>query len=324
MSKPEQGLKPLLWADGVVIPRSGGAEENVPGPRPVASFQVVGGSGPFTGPAVPTNGDGWVSIQIEGAGPTLTGCQINVSQDGVTWVQGALIQGPVGSSVTALSNVQGYWSAVRGAAFVQLTGQADAAINATVLMTTGTGPAFLFTLSSNVLPVVLETTTGLVIGSIAGTSADAVSAGTNQLLQVADYLRLFNGTNYDRARNNLDLTVLASAARTTAQDVAITNFNWSKLRIIVNVTANPGAGGLTPQLQQKDPISGAVVSIGTAAAAITGNGMFVYDYYPGAAGAVVGGVTAKFDVMLGRNLNFHMGVADASSYTYSVAAEPCL
>lgn len=51
----------------------------------------------------------------------------------------------------------------------------------------------------------------------------------------------FNGTNWDRDRNNIEKTLLASAARTTTTSSPVqTNYNGKTVVLTLNVTANPG------------------------------------------------------------------------------------
>lgn len=82
----------------------------------------------------------------------------------------------------------------------------------------------------------------------------------------------WNGSTYDRVYNNIQGTLLASAARTaTTASPDQTNFNSTgKLRVYVDVTV-AGTGSITVEIDEKDPISGAYIAILTSAA-ITANG----------------------------------------------------
>ena len=78
---------------------------------------------------------------------------------------------------------------------------------------------------------------------------------------------LFNGTAWDKVRNNVEATVFASAARTTTTNSADqTNFNRRGARFFLSVTA---ASGTTPTLnvkiQTKDSIAGDYVDLPGAA-----------------------------------------------------------
>lgn len=90
---------------------------------------------------------------------------------------------------------------------------------------------------------------------------------------------LFNNTNWDRQRNNVDVTLLASASRNTTQTSAdITTYNLSGITVIVDCTA--GAGTVTLTINGKDPASGKYYPLltGTAVTSATTN---VYRIMPG-------------------------------------------
>lgn len=129
---------------------------------------------------------------------------------------------------------------------------------------------------------------------------------------------LFNGTNWDRQRNNVELTLLASAARTAETNSSDqTNYNGKGIVIIVDVTVDPAAAAITPTIDAKDPISGNYVQIWAAAAALSAVGTTVYILYPGNTDGVQ--LTDKDTIVLPRTWRFQMEVADADSMTYSVS-----
>jgi hypothetical protein len=131
---------------------------------------------------------------------------------------------------------------------------------------------------------------------------------------------LFNGATWDRRRGNLDLTLLASAARTaTTASPDQTNHNNRGVQAILNVTANASAGGIKLTVQGKDPVSGNYYDLTAAPTAVTTTGTFVYELCLGV-GAASGGVTQRTSGALPRTWRVLVTHADASSVTYSVGA----
>jgi len=129
---------------------------------------------------------------------------------------------------------------------------------------------------------------------------------------------IFNGLTWDRLRNNEEITLLASAARTAQADSADqVNYNHQGLILFVDVTVDAAAGAITPNIAVKDPVSGTAKVIWTAAAAIAATGQFVYMLLPGAADA--GSYTEQKELAVPRDWFFRMTVADADSLTYSVS-----
>jgi len=148
-------------------------------------------------------------------------------------------------------------------------------------------------------------------------SADNQSASDNGLVTRSNGLML-NGTTWDRVRNNEEITLLASAARTAQTDSADqVNYNHQGMILFVDVTVDAAAGAITPNIAVKDPVSGTAKVIWTAAAAIAATGQFVYMLLPGAADA--GSYTEQKELAVPRDWFFRMTVADADSLTYSVS-----
>jgi len=129
---------------------------------------------------------------------------------------------------------------------------------------------------------------------------------------------VFNGATGDLLRNNEEITLLASAARTAQTDSAAqVNYNHQGMILFVDVTVDPAAASITPTLVVNDPVSGADKIIWEAAAAIAATGQFVYLLLPGAADA--GSYTEQKELAIPRDWFFRMTVADADSLTYSVS-----
>ena len=146
---------------------------------------------------------------------------------------------------------------------------------------------------------------------------------------------LFNGTSADRARNNVEATLLASAARTATTTTADqVNYNGKGVAIHINVTVE-GAATLTLTIQGKDPISGnyydiitgiIVYTAATDAPTITRTvwlypGLLTGDFIGIA--ATVNGSTGK-NVPIPRTWRATITPADATTTTYSLAATTLL
>lgn len=124
---------------------------------------------------------------------------------------------------------------------------------------------------------------------------------------------IFNGTTFDRWRNNIDVTLLASAARTTTQTSAdIITYNLSGITVIVDVTS-AGTGSITMTINGKDPASGKYYPLLTGAA-IVSNSTNVYRFQPALP------VTANKDSpgYLPRVIQIVITANNANSVTYSV------
>jgi hypothetical protein len=81
---------------------------------------------------------------------------------------------------------------------------------------------------------------------------------------------VFNGTTWDRVRNNEEATLLASASRTTTQTGAdITNFQGNSVLIVVLDMTVVGTGSVTLSIEGKDTASGKYYTILAGAAVIT-------------------------------------------------------
>lgn len=125
----------------------------------------------------------------------------------------------------------------------------------------------------------------------------------------------YNNSNYDRQRNNYEVTILASASRTTAQSGSDqTNFNHRGIIVVVDITVYT-AGSLTITISAKDSLSGkykALLTSSALAAAATTQ-LIVY---PGATVAA----NLAVSVPLPRVWKIDVAVGDATAITYSIGA----
>jgi hypothetical protein len=139
-------------------------------------------------------------------------------------------------------------------------------------------------------------------------------AGTARMMTIADMV--YNNASFDRLRNNHEVSLLASAARTVSQTLAVTNYNARMAYVVIDVTANT-AGGITPKLQAKDTASGKFFDLHAAFAKIVATGTYVY-FFALNPPAAAGGVTAV-GFPLPRVGQLVLTVDDATSITYSAA-----
>lgn len=156
-------------------------------------------------------------------------------------------------------------------------------------------------------------------GSVGGaTAADAVVNADVPGLPSRALAMGFNGTTWDRQRNNMDGTALASAARTgTANSSDLVNYNARGVQIMLNVTS-AGTGSIQANVQGKDPVSAGYYKLAADPTAVTTAALFVYEFYPGASTAGAGGVTARVAASLPRTFRVIVTHGNANSITYSV------
>lgn len=121
----------------------------------------------------------------------------------------------------------------------------------------------------------------------------------------------------------LSAQVLASAARTTTQTSStITNGNFSKLIVVLNITAASGTGGLQLGLLGVDPISSSTSLLNTLPTAITTTGTYYFIVSPGfAAGNLSTKVSQGISIPCPNTFQLEVVAGDSSSYTYSLAYE---
>jgi len=148
-------------------------------------------------------------------------------------------------------------------------------------------------------------------------AGDFQADGNNSQGMIGAQPLIYNGVNWDRPRNNVDVTLLASAARTTTQTSAdIVAYNCQAIILTLDVTATGGTISLTPTINYKDPASGKYIQLlaGTTVAA-TGTTTYVIDP------RLVSGTppwTKTVPSALGRIFQVVITVGNANSQTYSV------
>lgn len=176
-------------------------------------------------------------------------------------------------------------------------------------------PIILEASSANGILVSLISATG---GTLSGAPSSDSQSAANQHLRVMNLDHNFNGTSYDRVRNNIEAEALASAARTAAINSAdIINYNHKGIIVYLDITVDAVTADLTLSIEAKDPSSGKYIKIFTASAAASAVGMFTYVLYPGSVTAD-DEVTEVHLLPLPRTFRISIAVADADEATYSV------
>lgn len=121
-------------------------------------------------------------------------------------------------------------------------------------------------------------------------------------------------------------TALASAARTTTTNSAdITTTGYRGINVYVDVTANPGLGGLRVGLTLKDPVTGKLRTLVHTSTLITANSIYVVQFGPGIGtlnGATIPtGQCGLCGVQLAQVVQVSIVHTTADSYTYSASYE---
>ncbi|WP_407310490.1 hypothetical protein [Desulfosporosinus sp. SB140] len=156
--------------------------------------------------------------------------------------------------------------------------------------------------------------------SITGSLAnDGLTPGAGD---VAQFNQDFNGATWDKQRGNTELTLLASAARTSSTvSPTQTNYNAKGIIVWINVTAASGTGGLQVIVQGGHPLIGGYAPWLTAApAAITSTGVRGYAFYPGISTVAGTGINVAINGILPRTFSVLVQHGDSSSYTYALGA----
>lgn len=125
----------------------------------------------------------------------------------------------------------------------------------------------------------------------------------------------FNGSSWDRQRNNTQNTLLASAARTiTTSSTDQTNYNSRGLHVVLDVTS-AGTGSITLTVEGKDSLSSKYYTL-LAGVAVTTNSTNVYKVYPGLPATA----NVSANDIVPRTYRVTVTANNANSVTYSVAS----
>lgn len=131
----------------------------------------------------------------------------------------------------------------------------------------------------------------------------------------------FNGSTWDRWRNNAEVALLASAARTATTGFGEqTNYNAPGILLMVEVSSNPGGGEtLRVEAAQRGP-GGNQLTIGTATASTFGGGGGPQSLliYPGTTVGATANGSAIVNSAIPRRWAGQVVHSGAGSWTYSV------
>lgn len=268
----------------------------------------------------------WVSVQITSQGTSST-VSFQTSNDNSIWINNTLtisnsnastnsqgtsttagiFSGPINGRYFRL-NITGIsagttagtivFSAIPGA-FPQVTAAAVQSGTWTVGSNSATGAA----VPANAFYMGAQNVSGNLTGL--GTFSSAAD-GTNGGTSLSTGAMLYNGTNYDRTRNNITAVIVAAGTTTTQSNVLITNNNASKLMVVVNIAS--GAGTVTLAINGTTS-SGYSTNLLTSTA-LVGAGATALRIFPGATPSP----NLVANDMIPRNLSFTATVVGSITY----------
>lgn len=123
-----------------------------------------------------------------------------------------------------------------------------------------------------------------------------------------------NAGAYNYARNNIEATLLASAARTaTAASADITNYNARGGHLVLNVTAIGSTSSIVPTVQGKDALSAAYYPI-LPGPTIAATGTYPLRVYP----AITSTTNLYANDVLPRTWRVNVVHANVDTITYSI------
>jgi hypothetical protein len=272
----------------------------------------------------------WFSVQTFG---TWTGTvSVQGSNDNTNWV--AVIMADVSSAsvaTTITSNIIRVGSIGFRYLRVRVTAGGTGTVQGAIQLYTVPPPAVVTSVSaaqSGSWAVGPSTSTGSATGGQAMYVGINSSAATLQGLDsinrsgdsgagnnaVASGQLLFNGSTYDRVRNNETVSLLTAAARTTTQTSAdLVNFNGASFLDVILDTTVASTGSVTLAINGKDPASGKYYPLlaGLAVTTVTTN---VYRIGVGLTPVA----NAAANLPLPRIFQIVVTANNANSQTYSV------
>ena len=265
-------------------------------------------------PVPATDVSGYKSVSIQGSGSTAGANVFEASNDGTNWLGVTLYNLNATSGNGAIyagsfiANTTGIWAGCINFRYFRVRCNAGLTGTATVTAVFSTN-AF----TPHVIGI--GTNTGIPVTNAVSGDGIAASIGLATESQNVN----FNGTNWDRQRGVTDVSIYGSLARTAPPAVVDqTNYNGKGVRVVLNVTAASGTGGLQIQIRGKDSISATYYQINANPTAVTATGIYIYDIYPGI-GAAAGGITQTTSGIVPRTWTVNVAHGDGTSYTYSVS-----
>ena len=150
-------------------------------------------------------------------------------------------------------------------------------------------------------------------------NADGLAVETANVLKAAGFGYLFNGTTWDRKRNNLEeVTLLGSAERTASLATATqTNYNARGVMLILDVSAITDTPSIQVVVQVMPILCGDYEAV-LRGGQVTTVSLNSYVVYPGA--IAEGDVVKAASLPLPRRWRVTVSHADADPITYSLTA----
>jgi hypothetical protein len=160
-------------------------------------------------------------------------------------------------------------------------------------------------------------------GALNGFLTPGDSMGSQNCNSMLAFVEAYNGTSYDRVRNNHERQIWASGVKTATWDSTDQiNYNAQSIIIVINVTANGGAFSIVPSVSMRDSESGTYHAVSAVAPAITANGAYVMKISP----LVITSVSAypiSISDLVWRVWRFTMTHSSGTSVTYSISVNYC-
>lgn len=154
--------------------------------------------------------------------------------------------------------------------------------------------------------------------AVSSRGSDYDSNGSNNLLYTSNYQQAFNGSSWDRWRNNTDGVLLASASRTATNNTGTqTNHNAKGIMLIFDITSIT-TGIVQPYIYGVDPASGTAYALHTGINQFTSVGKHVLVLYP-TAGVTGGHVKSFINGILPRKFYISVVHGESSPVTYSMS-----
>jgi len=177
-------------------------------------------------------------------------------------------------------------------------------------------------------PLLLDASGRIIIGKIVQGVDDQYRAwsaedrnGDNTLPGTIGAVALwtFNGSTWDRFRNNVELTLIASGNYSSTQfSPDQTNYNHRGVIAWIDITAVPGTDTVTLAVQGKDPTSGKYYTLGSDSARST-TGLFACLVYPGVTDTQTI-MAGESGLVLPRTWRVRVSHSGTGTFTYSVGA----
>lgn len=137
---------------------------------------------------------------------------------------------------------------------------------------------------------------------------------------VNSHLLGWGGTYWERWRNNIQATLLASLARNASTASADqTNYNGKGVIVVVNISAVAGDDTFTFTIQGKDPISSEYYGM-LVSSALASTGIYVYILYPATTAGATGVISAPLPRTWRVAATYAQVGGAADTLTFSVSA----